>query len=302
MTAEDALREAEERFRVAFDHAPIGMALIGLEGRHLRVNHALCDITGYPKEDLLARTSHDITHPDDLPYDHELFGRLLAGGVETSTVEKRYLHAGGATVWARLTVGAIRDREGALAAFLAQVEDVTARKEAEEQLVQAALHDPLTGLHNRALFIDRLTHALARSRRAGAPVAVLFVDLDHFKGINDAHGHRAGDEILVTVARKLEAAVRPSDTVARIGGDEFAVLCEDMSSERDVVVVAERLYASFSEPVLFDDERISVTGSMGIAFAQEGDDPDRLLRNADAAMYKVKEGGRGSYEIFLDAL
>jgi diguanylate cyclase (GGDEF)-like protein/PAS domain S-box-containing protein len=299
---EEALHQAEERFRTAFEHAPIGMALVSLDGVYLRVNQALCDFTGYSVEELLGRTFHEITHPEDLAADLEYVRRALEGGDESYKLEKRYLQANGNIVWGRLNVSLLKDSHGRPVHFITQIEDITDRKAVEERLLHQALHDPLTSLHNRILFMDRLTHALARSERAQTPVAVLFVDLDHFKGVNDRHGHRAGDELLVAVARKLESAVRPSDTVARIGGDEFAVLCEDMSGESDAVLVAQRLCDALNEPVKFESGKISVTASIGIAFAQEGDDPDSLLKNADAAMYKVKEGGRGSYEIYLDAL
>lgn len=135
-----------------------------------------------------------------------------------------------------------------------------------------------------------------------APVAVLFVDLDHFKAINDEHGHTTGDAVLRSVAELLLATVRPSDTVARMGGDEFAVVCEDMRSEKDAVVVAQRLFTALQDPLELGSQSLSISASIGIAFAQEGDDPDTLMRNADAAMYRVKEGGRGTYEIYLDAL
>jgi diguanylate cyclase (GGDEF)-like protein/PAS domain S-box-containing protein len=301
-TSAEALEEAEERFRAAFDHAPIGMALVGIDGRHLRVNPALCAITGYSERELLARTWQEITHPEDLPYDLEYVRRVLDGELASYTHEKRYVHARGEEVWARLNASLLRDVRGRPLHFIAQIEEITERKIVEERLLNQILHDPLTSLHSRVLFMDRLMHALARSQRLRTPVAVLFVDLDHFKDINDRFGHRAGDEMLVSVARKLERAVRPSDTVARIGGDEFVVLCEDMSSERDAVLVAQRLSEALSLPVAFGDAKMSITASIGIAFAQGGDDPDSLLKNADAAMYKVKEGGRGTYEIYLDAI
>jgi diguanylate cyclase (GGDEF)-like protein/PAS domain S-box-containing protein len=301
-TTEEALEEAEQRFRTAFEHAPIGMALVGPDGIYMRVNRAFSDITGYPPEELVGRKYHDITHPDDLPADLEYVRRSLAGEIDSYKLEKRYMHSAGNAVWARLNVSLVRDSRGRPLHFIKQIEDISDRKAAEERLLHQALHDPLTNLHNRYMFMDRITHALARSGRKRTPVAVLFVDIDHFKDINDRFGHRGGDEMLVAVARKLERAVRPSDSVARLGGDEFAVLCEDMSSERDAVLVAQRLCEILSRPVPFEDRDMSVTASIGIAFAQEGDNPDSLLKNADAAMYKVKEGGRGTYEIYLDAI
>lgn len=293
---------AEEIYKTAFDLAAIGIALTGLDGRYLRVNRSLCEITGYSEAELLVKTVKDLTHPDDVEFDTELRRRLVAGETGSFTLEKRFVRRSGEAVWVRQSTSLLRDPSGKPVHFIGQYENITDRRAAEERLIHQALHDPLTGLNNRILFMDRLTHALARSGRHLTPVAVLFVDLDHFKSINDLSGHQAGDEVLAVVARKLESVVRPADTVARIGGDEFAVLCEDMSGESDAVLVAERLCKALYEPIEIGGKPLSVSASIGIAFAQEGDDPDTLLRHADAAMYKVKEGGRGTYEIFLDAL
>jgi diguanylate cyclase (GGDEF)-like protein/PAS domain S-box-containing protein len=301
-TTEKALREAEERFRTAFEQAPIGMAIEDLDGRLVQVNHKLCEITGFAEAELLDRSFRDITHPEDVDADVELRRRALKGERDNYQIEKRYTKKNGAVAWARLSVSLLRDADGRPRHFIAQLEDVTDRKAAEEKLLEQALRDPLTALYNRVMFMDRLSHALARSGRQLRPVAVLFVDLDHFKEINDTYGHRSGDQVLTAVARRLERAVRPADTVARFGGDEFAVLCEDIRGESDAVRIAERLSGALLQPVPFEGGEAKVGASIGIAFAQEGDDPDSLLRHADAAMYRVKEGGRGAYEIYLDAL
>lgn len=301
-STQEALRDAEERFRTAFEHAPIGMAIEDLEGSFVQVNHKLCEITGYSEVELLQRSFGDIAHPEDLDADIELRRRAVTGERNTYQIERRYTKKNGDVAWARLSVALLRDGEGRPRHFIAQVEDVTDRRQAEARLLEQALRDSLTGLFNRVMFMDRLTHALARSGRQMKPVAVLFVDLDHFKEINDSYGHRTGDQVLTAVAKRLEKAVRPADTVARFGGDEFAILCEDTRGERDAVRIAERLSRGLFKPVLFQGGQVTVGASIGIAFAQEGDDPEKLLRQADAAMYRVKEGGRGAYEIYLDAL
>jgi diguanylate cyclase (GGDEF)-like protein/PAS domain S-box-containing protein len=300
--AKAAPEKGEESFRTAWDHAAVGMALVGIDGELLRVNQALVDITGFTSADLIGRSVHTLTHADDLPAEMEYRRRALSGEINAYTHEQRFRRADGDVVWARANVSLLRNANGDPVYFIAQIENVTDRKEVEERLLDHYLHDALTGLHSRFRFMDRLTHALARSQRNRTPVAILFVDLDHFKEVNDRYGHRVGDELLVAIARTLERAVRPSDTVARFSGDEYAILCEDMSSERDAVLVAQRLCDALNRPVDIDGNRVAVTASIGIAFAQEGDDPDSLLKNADAAMYKVKEGGRGTYEIYLDAL
>jgi diguanylate cyclase (GGDEF)-like protein len=176
------------------------------------------------------------------------------------------------------------------------------RKRAESQLVHQALHDQLTGLPNRALFLDRLGLALERSRRSGEPLAVLFLDFDNFKRINDSRGHAAGDRVLVTLGERLSSLLRPMDTVARFGGDEFTFLFEGLTSEREVVLIADRICQAATHPIDFDGVKTTVTVSIGIAMvADPGVAPETIIREADAAMYRAKERGRSRYELFDEA-
>jgi diguanylate cyclase (GGDEF)-like protein len=173
------------------------------------------------------------------------------------------------------------------------------RKRAEAELVHQALHDQLTGLPNRALFLDRLGVALERSRRSGAPLAVLFLDFDNFKQINDSRGHAAGDRLLATLGERLSGLMRPMDTVARFGGDEFTFLFEGLTSEREVVLIAERICEAASLPIDVDGVATTVTVSVGIAMVADPDvAPEAIIREADAAMYRAKERGRSRYELF----
>jgi diguanylate cyclase (GGDEF)-like protein len=176
------------------------------------------------------------------------------------------------------------------------------RKRSEVQLAYRALHDPLTGLPNRALFLDRLGVALDRSRRTNGTVAVLFLDVDNFKQVNDSLGHAAGDQLLAVVADRLRAMLRPMDTVARFGGDEFTLLFEDLDGEREVVLVAERISRAAAVPIRLDDSEASVTVSIGIAMVDDPSvPPDTVIREADAAMYRAKDRGRSRYELFDEA-
>jgi diguanylate cyclase (GGDEF)-like protein/PAS domain S-box-containing protein len=301
-SAPGALFLEAEVFRTAFENAPIGVAVVTPDGRYRRVNPALCEFLGYSELELLTKTWREVTDPTHLELDTEQTTKLLNGEIASYQLEKQYVHARGHLVWGHLSATLVRDEHGAPLYFVCQIQDITNRKLAEQRLIEQALHDPLTGVANRLLFMDRLSHALARADRSISPVAVLFLDLDLFKSVNDRWGHRTGDQVLINTARRIGSVVRPSDTVARLGGDEFAILCEDMKSEQDAVIIAERLCREFTSPTTVEGMEIPLTASIGIAFAQEGDDPDSLLRHADAAMYSVKEGGRGTYEIYLDAV
>jgi diguanylate cyclase (GGDEF)-like protein/PAS domain S-box-containing protein len=297
--AEEALREAEERFRSAFENAPIGMNLLDLDGRFMQVNRAFCEITGYEPHQLEGKTVQSLTHPEDLERDLQQMRRMMAGEIEHYQIEKRFLHSAGHGVWTMASRSLVRGPDGGPLYLVSQVEDVTQRKQSDVMLTHMALHDSLTGLPNRTLAIDRLTLALARMERHSASVAVLFLDLDRFKVINDSLGHNLGDQLLVAVAARLREAVRPSDTVARIGGDEFVVVCEDISGAEDAARIAERIAEALKRPFDLRDDEVFLGTSVGIAISGGHDDtPESLLRDADAAMYRAKDGGRNRYEVF----
>ena len=290
--AASELRDAEERFRNAFDQAPIGKALVSPDGRFMRVNAALSRITGYSEEELLATTFQALTHPDDLAEDVRLVGQVLEGTDESYSLEKRYRHAEGHYIWALLSVSLVRDDAGAPLYFVSQIQDISEQKRAAEHLTDLTLRDPLTGLANRVLFNDRLAHAVERARRSKERIAVLFIDFDLFKAVNDSLGHAAGDELLCRAADRMRRAVRPTDTVARLGGDEFTVLCEDLGSVGDAACVADRVRVDLERPFdLFGSAR-SIGVSIGIAEADAGDDAETLLARADAAMYRAKNERR----------
>ncbi|WP_232240667.1 EAL domain-containing protein, partial [Kutzneria sp. 744] len=297
--AEAGLSEAKERFQKAFDYASIGMCLVDLDGRFTQVNRALCEMLARPEGELLALRVADVTHPDDVSASLATVEVAKDGYTAPHRLEKRYLRSDGRTVWAQVTVCTIHSENGASPYFVTQVEDVTERREAEARLVRQALHDPLTGLPNRTLLMDRLRQVLARADRHPELTAVLFIDLDGFKDVNDSLGHDVGDEVLTEVGRRLQEHIRPLDTVARLGGDEFVVLCQDLASEQNVVEISERLAGVLSEPVVVDSYEVVVTASVGIALANgHNPAPEDLLREADAAMYGAKTRGKNRCEIF----
>ena len=427
LAREAELREAQQRLRLSLDNAPIGQAIVNLDGTWVEVNPALCTMLGYPADELLKMTFRDVTHPDDLDTDSELFEQLKAGDIPSYTIEKRYFGAGGQLIWGLNHASAVRDESGrtiysvtqiqdvtddhlhrarleavqarfsalvehgadviaiidqslrftyaspayhevfgvdpaevmgdhiserihpddidhvtaALTALWSQpgavtsfetravhvdgsgrtlevtasnrladpnvegivcnVRDVTERAEAAARLAHQAMHDTLTDLPNRALLLDRLDQALVRARMSGRPCAVLFLDLDHFKQINDTLGHGVGDQVLVTVANRLRKVIRPGDSVARFGGDEFVILAEGISAPGATLDMAERIRTIIAEPVHLAARTVTVGCSIGIALSDRHR-PDAMLQEADTAMYQAKKHGRNRWEVYNAAM
>jgi diguanylate cyclase (GGDEF)-like protein/PAS domain S-box-containing protein len=295
-----ALQESEEHFRSAFNYAAIGMGLTATDGKWLQVNNSLCEIIGYSEQELLATTSQAITHQDDLGKHLADIYMLLEGQIVTSSMEKRYIHKLGYPVWVMSSSSLVRNANGEPLHLIMQVQDITERKHAEAQLHHAAFYDEMTGLPNRALFTDQLQLAMERTKQSPEQLfAVLFLDVDRFKNINDSLGHVVGDQLLITIARRLEKCVRPEDTVARFGGDEFALLLNSIKHSVDAIRVADRVRLELAESFNLCGQEIFTTASIGIALSSTGyNQPDELLRDADTAMYRAKAQGKGRHEVF----
>ncbi len=302
--AEAALREAEERFRTAFEEAPVGMTLASLDGRLLKVNRALCAITGYSREQLESTTLASITHPDEVKDDDAEIRRLVAGDASHFRAERRYMHAAGHPVPVDLSVAVIRDAGGVASHFLAQVHDITERKRFEGQLQYLADHDALTGMFNRRRFEQELERELARAARYGTGGAVLAIDLDHFKYVNDTLGHSVGDELISRAGNIFRNRLRNTDVIARLGGDEFAVILPG-ADEQEALLVGENLLSA-----LRDEGRLPtaaghasrVTASIGIALLERQPlTSGELLVEADIAMYDAKEAGRDRVGVYDSA-
>jgi diguanylate cyclase (GGDEF)-like protein/PAS domain S-box-containing protein len=281
-------RAIEELFRRAFEDAPIGMALMSPDYRLTRINGALCDLLGRSQLELLGIDAGSITHPDDLEVEGPLMDSVLAGERRSYQLEKRVLLPDGAIAWVLVGVSLVRADDGSPERFVVHVQDIHERKESEALLAYRATHDQLTRLPNRALFEDRLELALARSERVATSVAVLFCDLDGFKRVNDSFGHEAGDDVLVEVAGRLQGAVRAGDTVARFGGDEFVVLCEDVVAERELDALTDRMRRAVQRPVSLGGSDVCLGVSIGHAVSAGGETPAELVNQADAAMYAAK--------------
>src|SRR3954451_2442667 len=273
---------------LAFEAAPVALAVAGSDGRLLRVNRAFCELLGYPAEQLVGITYQAITHPDDLHLDDEALAELLVKG-RGPAVEKRFRHAGGHLVWARVTATVIREpREAHAGAAVVVAEDIAEHRRRHAELSRLAMHDPLTGVRNRMLLDQDIERARRARDRTGGVVAVLYIDVDDFKGINDALGHEAGDMVLILLTSRLREAVRDQDTVARLGGDEVVLVAHLPSAELadDMRMRVEQVCA---EPLVLDAESLPVRISVGMAVvATDGYTPATALSLADSEMYGVK--------------
>ena len=288
-----ALAEREASYRLLFERNLAGVFRADGSGRLLDGNEAFARMLGRTRTELPGLSLADLLPPGDLA------GRVLprlAGALALSGVELRLSHCDGGTVWAlgNLTWLGTGSPDGA--AIEGTLLDFTDRKRMEERLLHDAFHDSLTGLANRALFLDRLAVVLRRSRRQKSPFAVLFVDLDRFKLVNDSLGHIAGDRLLAGVGQRLLSAVRPEDTVARLGGDEFAIVLHEVTDDAAPQRIAEKIIAAINEPVFVAGHNCHVGTSIGIAIAPDhAEEAAALVELADAAMYAAKKRGRNCY-------
>ena len=292
--------ETEKRFHQAFDHAPIGMALALPEGRWLQVNHSLCEIVGYSEAELLKQNYETLVHPEDLSNFMSEINQMLEGKSLTRQIELRFVHKLGREVWTLLGVSLLSGTQDETAHLILQIQDITDRKCAEKQLLHEAYHDALTGLPNRAWFVEQLEISLKNAKQGeGKLFAILFLDLDRFKVINDSIGHMYGDQLLVGIAERLRKCLRPCDKVARLGGDEFTILLNDIQEVKEVIEVANRIQVEVTEPFHLSGYETFTTVSIGIALYNAGyDKPEDLLRDADTAMYQAKSAGKAQYVIF----
>ncbi|HKP51684.1 MAG TPA: EAL domain-containing protein [Chloroflexia bacterium] len=301
--AEEALR-VEKDFSDSLIHSSVdGIVAFDGDCRYTVWNPAMERITGFTREQVLGRCAFDV-----FPFlmqigQDEFFYQALAGNTVISTNRPYTIPETGKEGFYEGRYSPLHNREGEVVGGLAIICDITERRNLQEQLSHKAFHDDLTGLSNRALFMDRLMHALARSSRREDSVAVLFLDLDDFKVINDSLGHKSGDQLLIEMGERLKRCVRTDDTVARLGGDEFTVLLEDIPDLNTAVITAERIAEQLQLPFNLEGHEVFVTTSLGIAISASGSrEPEDLLRNADVAMYEAKNKGKSRYAVFDTAM
>ncbi len=295
--SEHALRAAEERFRIAFEHSPVVISLVKLDGTIIDINPSGCALLGAEYDAVVGTAAELAVHPDDRQHAMDATVRQLAG--EEERVEFRMLSTNGEVRWVLSHASLVpARREGDEPYVLTLQADISARKELEAQLQRQATRDALTDLLNRHAVMEHLTHLFAR--RVREPVAVMFADLDRFKAVNDTFGHAAGDETLRVVADRIRGAVRSEDSCARLGGDEFVVVCEHPGAVDDVLRLAGRVRDRIALPIAVGDTTVSVDASIGVAVASPGDDVASLLLRADAAAYRAKHAGGGRAELAFD--
>ena len=268
--------------------APVAITTIGSDGLFLDANQAFCELTGYTEERLGSLRLSDLSHPEEFAAERG-WQRLVSGEVGSQQAERRLLHEDGHWVWVLMTIAMATAIDAELPHFIAFVQDISELKKIQAELSRQTLHDSLTGLPNRSLFLDRLNIALSRLGRRPGHVAILFIDLNRFKNVNDSLGHQAGDELLKGVARRLQSHLRPGDTAARFGGDEFAVVCDDINDQRTVREIAERISATMVTPFALVDGDVRVTASIGVAISGAREEATDLIRRADGAMYLAKQ-------------
>jgi diguanylate cyclase (GGDEF)-like protein/PAS domain S-box-containing protein len=300
-----ALSESERRFHSAFTHASIGMALVSFDGRVLQANTALASILGLDSgTPLVGRELTALMVEEDRAALARNIDCIGARAQDTFNAEMRCRHADGAPLWIALHCAMFNEADSDAPCLIVQVQDISARRHAEAQLNHIAFHDGLTGLPNRSRFHTLLAQALAGAQAdAERHFAVMFLDFDRFKLINDSMGHSAGDEFLIQVSRRIQDEVRPGDVVARLGGDEFAVLAHQVRAEHDATTLAQRLLDTLKRPMRIGGVDVTTSASIGITFSRLGyRAPEEVLRDADTAMYRAKANGKARYTLFDSAL
>ncbi|WP_296949517.1 EAL domain-containing protein [uncultured Massilia sp.] len=302
VAAEWRLLHSEQRFRSAFDHAPLGLALVGRDNRFVRVNHALCRLLGADADALVGADQAGFGEAADNAIEREYQRDLLRGRSETIQYERRYRGRDGRVVWA-LVSASLMPANHEPQHFLVQINDVTERKQVEQELERLAHHDALTGVANRTLLNEEVEHEIAVARRQRTRLAVIFIDLDYFKHINDSFGHEAGDAVLKEIAARLTRTVRGIDLVGRMGGDEFVVVLCGVADVRDVLALADKLRQECARPVAYDGHALHLAVSMGVSlYPEDGQDFRTLLRFADSALYHAKSQGRNNVQFYRPEL
>jgi len=301
--AEERLRGSEERFRGIFESAPIGIMLVELEGTIFQANRFAAQLLNYEKDHLDRLHISRLLQEQDRQRLKENLARLKDSNAAPISSEQRMLCQNGSEIWTNSHIMLQRSSDGTPLYYIVQIADITDLKQGQQRMEQMAFYDTLTNLANRRLFHDRLTQAIEHAIRTNRAAALLYLDLDNFKRVNDTLGHEIGDSLLREVAGRLKQCVRKEDTVARPGGDEFTILLNEITTPSDAGMVAEKILNHLREPITISGHPLVVTTSIGITLLPaDGADPNVLTKNADLAMYKAKERGRNNYQFYSEDL
>ncbi|HEX7193023.1 MAG TPA: EAL domain-containing protein, partial [Thermoanaerobaculia bacterium] len=296
--AETALRESEVRYRLLFEQNAAGVYVTNVKGEIVDCNSTFANLVGGRRNDLVGKPVGDLY---ERRVERDELASMLQDAGMLNGVEIELRRGDGARVWVLQNLALVGQGENAM--IHATVVDISDRKRAEEQIEFHAYHDVLTHLPNRRLFTDRLALGINRARRSGRSLAVMFIDLDHFKSVNDTLGHTAGDELLLEMSARLRECIREDDTVARLGGDEFTIILSELRHPEDAAQVAQKILETVQDPLTISGMPIEISASIGIAlYPVDGFDVETLLRNADSAMYRAKESGRNNYQLCTDEM
>lgn len=291
--------EEQYRFQTLFEQTHVGMAILDLHGKFLRINQPLLNLLGYTQPDILTMNFFNLVHQDALKNLQLSVQQLLDYKLKTYQSEHKCFKQNGDSIWVMSTLTLIRDRHELPAYFIIQLQNITLQKNAEAQLRHMAYHDPVTGLANRNRFEQFVTQLFATSRRHHQGFALLFLDLDRFKTINDTIGHEAGDTLLQIIAERLRSTVRETDLVARLGGDEFILVITDINKAEHAAIVAQKVLECVQRVIVLKGQEIYITTSIGISlYPHDGQTIQTLMKNADLALYRSKEHGRNNYEFY----
>lgn len=297
------LHEEKNRFETLFESSNVGIALLNLDGRLFRVNKSLCELLGYSEADMLAMNFYYLVHPSDLNALQIRIQEMINKQINSYQCEQQCFRKNGEVLWTMSTLTLIRDDMDHPIYFILQIQNISLQKQAEERLSHMAYHDPLTSLANRNKLEQFISHILASARRHQQEFALLFLDLDRFKNINDTIGHEAGDMLLQVIADRLRNAVRNTDMVARLGGDEFVLLITDVKKMESVALIAHKILESVLKVVVIKGQEVYITTSIGISlYPYDGQTMQDLMKNADLALYRAKEHGRNNYEFYTSEM
>jgi len=302
LNAVAAGKHIEERLRVlsqAVEQSPATIIITAKDGAIEYVNKKFTELTGYEVEEALGKNPRILKSGEHPPrFYEEMWDTILSGKEWRGELCNK--KKDGEIYWDQTSISRVMDENGETSHFIAVKEDITERKRLDERIRHMALHDNLTGLPNRRLFRDRINQCIARARRNKKTFALLYIDLDGFKPVNDTLGHEAGDEVLKKVAERLKICMRESDTASRVGGDEFVAILQDIGASEDAELVAQKIITRFSEPFVVCDHKVVVGASIGISvYPTDGTENDVLVKKADAAMYKAKKSGGNMFMYYL---